>query len=531
MSVTRAGRVPVRAGLVRWWPESLAVMAALIWAALAYRTAHGRHFAVVANPALPTWWEWSDQGRYYRAARAWASWSLDPTQHWYFAGYALLGAAMFRLMPGQPFYVVNLACLILFGLALAFLARRLADRARWAVVAGAAVFVLTVVLTPFAMKAFVEPWTTTPTAFLSLGAFLMAFRLWERPSAGRAAGLGLVAGSIALFRPTDVIPLGAALAFWTLVSLRTIGWRRLALVAGGGIAGAAVPLAVTVASYVAVFGFSRNTYLLQSAETGFEWRLIPLHWVTLFVSPQLAFPDEFSLSQRFPWVVPGVAGMVACLVSTHGETRRRHGLVISAVALHCSLYMAYRDLHPQGLFRFANYHYFKWCLPVFGLYAVFLVTEVVRRPQKARALGAGAVVTLGLFSWRAPWREVRADWVAQARVDGRTLTLPQAPRSVYDGLFVPAAGGFSKVYLSSYEMRIGDRVFHANADFKAFPVAGGLILMVLRPMPEGPAVIRFADGVQLLPGAMHMLRLRFRWQWPHVGALISAYSRRWHVDT
>ena len=237
-----------RAGVWRRWPEALAVAAALIWAALAYRVAHEGHFAVVANPDEPIWWNWTDQGRYYRAARAWGSFSLDPMQHWYFAGYPLLGAALYRLMPGQPFYVVDLACLVLFGLALAVLAQRLADRARWAVAAGAATFVVTVVLTPFAMKSFVEPWTTTPTAVLSLGSLLLAFRLWDRPSAERAASLGLAAGSMVLFRPTDAIPLGVALAFWTGVALRRLGWRELARVTGGGLVGVLVPLAVTAAS-------------------------------------------------------------------------------------------------------------------------------------------------------------------------------------------------------------------------------------------------------------------------------------------
>ena len=279
-----------------------------------------------------------------------------------------------------------------------------------------------------------------------------------------------------------------------------------------------------------MFGLHRSAYLVQSAQTGFEWRLIPLHWVTLFVSPQQMFTGEYSLAQRFPWIVPGVAGMVACLVTTRGATRLRHGLVVSATALHCLLYLAYRDLHPQGLFRFGNYHYFKWCVPVFGLYAVFLVTEVARRPRKVVAWGAGAAVALGLFSWRTHWREVPAGWLAEARMSGTTLSLPRAPRSVYDGLFVPAEGGLSKVYLADHEMQIGDRVFHSNIDFKAFPTAGGLILMVLRPMPKGPAVIGFSEGMSILPGPLRMLRARFVWRWPHVWALARAYYGRWHVD-
>ena len=500
--------------LVGW----AATAAALLWATLNYRAAYRGHFAVRLDPAFPQWWEWTDQGRYYLAAKAWATGSLDPSQHWYFAGYPLLGAALFRLSPGHPFYLVDLACLMLFGTLLVVLAGRLSSSPTRGRLIGAATFVITVVLPPYQMKAFIEPWTTTPTAPLTLAVLLLAFRLRDEPTPRRAAGLGLATASVLLFRPADVAPLALVVAASTGLRVR---------LAAAGMAGAAIPVVVAVSTYVAVFGLSQSPYLAQSAQTGFEWRLIPLHWVTLFVSPLPEFRDEFSLAQTFAWIIPGLAGMVACLIVSRGEARRRHWLVIAAVGLHCVLYLAYRDLHPHGLFRFGNYHYFKWCLPVFGLYAAFLLSEALLR-RRLVAVAVGLAVAGLLFSWRMTWQDIPAPWLAEARQDGEhTLFLPQPPRSVDDGLFIPADGGLRPIYLADHQMRVGDQAFGANADFKAFPVEGGMILTVLRPLPAGPTSLVLIDPVRLRPGPLRLLRAHLFWRWPHLVDVAATYYHRW----
>ena len=46
----------------------------------------------------PGWWTWFDQERYFAAATAWSQGNLDPAQHWYLPGYALLGAPFIRLI-------------------------------------------------------------------------------------------------------------------------------------------------------------------------------------------------------------------------------------------------------------------------------------------------------------------------------------------------------------------------------------------------------------------------------------------------
>ncbi len=533
MSASAGEREPARAGsrTARWsLPRSgvlewASATVALLWLAQSYVKVYHWHFAVVWNPARPQWWEWNDQGKYLRAAMAWASGDLDPSQHWYFPGYPVLGALFVPWSPGHPFYLVDLACLLGFGALLLALSGRLAPDRRWAWPTAALVLVVTVSLTRLEMKAFVEPWTTTPTAApLTLGAAVLAFRLWERPSPGRAGLLGLVAASVFLFRPMDAVPVCLAAAATTAWALRRqLTWRLV----GAGAAGALLPVLVAGTLHLLVFGMHKGLYLEQSGQTGFEWRLIPLHWVTIVVSPLPQYPGSFSLAQTFPWLIPGVAGMVACLVGSRGMLRLRHALVIGTVLLHCGLYLAYRDLHPPGLFVFGNYHYFKWCLPVFGLYSVYLVALVPRLDRRWAAWGAGLAAAAFLFSWRVSWRMLDPAAAGDSWASGHRLVLSHAPRSVNDGVFVAASGGRSQIYLGNYEMRVGERVFQANADFKAFPVPGGLVFTVLRPMPPGPAVVDFSDGVTLETGRPVFLREKFALRGPRWGAAVKAYYRRW----
>ena len=502
------------------------VSVVLLLTTVAYVWAHANHVAVLRSPAFPEWWQWNDQSKYLRAMRAWLAGDLSPALHWYFPGYPLLGAAFSLLTPTQPFYLADLLCLLAFGAAFAQVAGRLAPDLRFARAGGALVFLVTVPLASYELKSFVEPWTTTPTAPLTLFAILQAFRLWDRPTSPRAAMLGLLTASVILFRPVDVAPLLLAMVASSAVALRH-QWRsfgRLVVAAG---AGGSVPVLVVAALHLTIFGLHRGLYLEQSAETGFEWRLIPLHWVTIFVSPLPELPGEFSLAQTFPLIVPGVAGMIGCLIACRGRARFRHALVIGAVTLHCLLYLAYRDLHPQGLFRFSTYHYFKWCIPFFGLYAVSLMIEVARSPRRWAAWSAGLAVVVALFSWRVTWREATPSTQRQPVVrNARALALAEAPRSVLDGVYVPASGGFSDIYLNSYTMTVGSTIFHANADFKAFPYRDGLIFTVLRPIPPGPATVTFAKGVSLV-GEPRLVRAGLRFRWPHLTGVALTFYRRW----
>jgi len=447
------------------------------------------------------WWIWNDQGLYVKAARAWAAGNLDPLQHWYFPGYPLLGAAFSLLTPIQPFYLPDLLCLLAFGWLFTLLAARLAPDLRWSRAIGAVTFFVTVGLSPWEMKVFVEPWSTTPTAPLALGSLILAMRFWDRPSASRAALLGLVAAAAILFRPTDAAVLLAvcgASAGITLL-LHRLRWRDAAAATAAGIAGAAAPVVLLAGLHLSIFGWHWGSYIEQSRLAGFEWRLLPLRWVMIFVSPQPLFADNYGLAQEFPWIAPGVAGMAACLIASRGSAWFRHALVTAAIGAHCAAYLAYRDLHPQGLLHFSNYHYFKWVLPVFGLYTVYLFALIWTAPRRRLAWGAGAVAVIALFGWRPQWVEHAPGYTANdARIEGpQTLVLPHGLHCVRDGVRLAATGDYWAIYSGQSTMQTSDRTYSANNDLKSFPVPGGLLFTVLRPTPPGESVVTFNPEVTL----------------------------------
>ncbi len=456
----------------------VAVIAGTAWYAL----------AMLADKAHPTtaflgWWGWWDQSLYLRAAQAWSAGVLDPAEHWYFPGYPLLAAPFVRLLPTDPFIPVDLACLWISTLAFCALAARLLDRPGARAI-GAAVWMVTVVASPLGFRIWVEPWTTTPVAALGLVSLWLSLRLLDGGGIRIAAWLGLSVAAIVLFRPTDAVVLGASAALTTgFVTITRRDWRVMAAWA----LGAGVSVGVFAATYLAIYGLRRSPYLEISAAMGFEWRLLPLRWVTLVVDPTPLLPDEAGLARAFWWVVPGVLGAAACLASTRGGTWRRHAAVLLTVTVHCALYLAYRDLHPQGLIRFGNYHYFRWVLPILGLYAVALVLVPVWSGRQRLGWGA-AGLALGLFCWRAQFvpGPAPARWTGPA-----DLLLPDGFDGITGAVRIAAKGDFVALYQTYFALTAGGMAWNQYSAFKTEPVPGGLLLVPLRPLPPGPVSIAF----------------------------------------
>lgn len=518
----------------RWAPfatpaarDRFIVWAVLLLTGADYMIRHQMHGNHPKTLRMTGWWLWDDQGYYIRAARAWVAGNLDPAQHWYPPGYALLGAAFVWLMPIQPFYLPDLLCLIAYGWLLVGLAERLAPDLRHTRIIGAMVFFITVALSRLQMQSYVEPWTSTPTAPLTLACLHLALRFWDRPSAGGAAWLGGVATSLVLFRPTDAAILTAVTApFAGLATLRAEpGWRMLRI-AVAGIAAAALPVLVLAVIQVAIHGWSTAGYIEQSSRLGFEWRLLPLNWVTLFVSPEPLIPNERSMTQLFPWIMPGIAGMAACLVAARGTARIRHALVIGAVTVHCATYLAYRDLHPQGLVHFGNYHYFKWTIPIFGLYAAYLVVLVKDGVRPGIAWAIGLAVMASLFAWRAEWMTPAPGYSAEARIEPpRTLILPEGIHAVQDGVRLMASGSFESIFIAPYSMQAGGHTYVSNADLKSLPMKGGLMFTTLRPITARLAIVTFNPGVTPDPTVPPQIgRQVIRFGWP---ALLDPLRRWW----
>ena len=413
-----------------------------------------------------------------------------------------------HLTPASPFLLPNLALLLASLWLTAALAARLAPRWPLAPSLGAAAFLGASVLPPAALDAWVTPWTTTPTAALTLGCLLAAAafaarlpddRADDRAVPGRLAWpaftAALCGAGVALFRPSDAAVLlgtvGAALL--AALARRPPGARALAEAALAAAAGCALAGLLLAAPYLAVHGWQRSAYVATSAEIGFEWRLIPLRWVTIMLSPRPWLPEGSGLVEAFPWIIPGLAGVAACLTSPPaGGARALHAAVAAAMAGQVLLYLAYRDLHAPGLWAFGNNHYFKWVLPLLGVYALLLAGTLLER--RWRGALAGATALLALLPWRA---ELVLEGNGGARVEAGALVLPPVRLGTDDAVLVPATGPRDSIYFGEHRMRVGEGEFSQIEDFKTFPVPGGLMITPLRPLPAGPVLWTPGGGVTL----------------------------------
>ena len=492
----------VRAG----WPRIVWALAVAVAGLNVLGKCLHRQPALVSRPinaARDTGWStWWDQGKYLDAAQAWANGNLDLSHHWYLPGYALLGAPFVRLVLAQPFLIPNLACLTAAIWLFAQLTAQLAPKLAHARALGALIFLGTLIVSPKLMDAWIVPWSTTPTAPLILGCLLVALRFQERPTPRRAFLTALSGAAIAMFRPTDAVALSVVvIPFMIAILLLSPLDRRSRLrVGAAAVGGAVLPLAVLAAAYAAIHGLAADPYLAQASWIGLEWRSLPLQWVEIFVSPRPLFPEGRGLAQGFPWVVFGVAGMAAMLAAARGRERAGHVLVVAVIVSYCAFSLAFRDLHPQGLWRYANHHYFKWMLPVFALYGVFLAAGLLSA-QRLRAAAAGLVAVCVLFAWRVEWAP---DARGGAVITGpHTLALhhPHHHWSAGDGVLFRAAGApsWESVYFGSHEIRAGEDAFPVNASLKIAPVDDGMLLTLLRPLPPGEATLTLDPAVTLDP--------------------------------
>ncbi len=435
-----------------------------------------------------------DQQRYLTSARAWAAGDLSPTQHHYFPLYPLMGAAFVWLTPGQPFMVPDLLYLLASLFLFIRIGRRLAPG--W----GDAVFALCFSVAVLSGKwlffwLWVVPWTSSGEAPLQYATLLLALRFAERTGGCRAFPLGLCLGLAAGIRPGDAAVLGIGCGFYVLYALLhgRAGPRLSAISAGAGVLGLGCGLLPWVMAQVAISGLSLGAYAEKSASIGFEWRLLPMRWVCLVIDPRPLLPEGNGMGEVLPWVFPGIAGMLFGLMPRAGYRLAPAALVAATLSLHWALYLSYRDLQPYGLWRFTNVHYFKWTFPFLVLGCVQLAAALARRGDRVRACLACAL-TLCLILWRP----VRTDAApASLQASGHSLLLAQDLTPLDSALALPLSGSWRSLYFGAFVLHAGGRDYRNTFDFKVLPVPAGALLVPLRPLPRGPAMLDLPDDVSI----------------------------------
>ncbi len=454
---------------------------------------------VYKYPDFSVFFDGADQGRYLEAARAWAVFDLTPSRHHYLPLYPMLGALFVWLTPAQPFMLPDLVCLLAALMLFIRIGRRLA--AGWSDSAIALCFMVAVLSGKWMVFwVWIMPWTSTGSAPLQFASVLLALRFGEQPDAARATALGACIGLVAGFRPSDAGVLaatGGGYALFILVRSRA-STRAWALVAGAAFAGLLAGLLPWLVAHYEIFGAAGGPYVQKSAAIGFEWRLLPMRWVTLVIDPRPLLPNGAGMAEVLPWVIPGIAGMLAALIPRPGRPVGPAAFVAATVTLHVALYLTYRDLNPDGLWRFVNIHYFKWIFPFLTLWAAqFVAALVTGRPERTGALAA-LVVTLALFAWRPLLRKPDAAAVTYLQgAAGESVRLPEGLSRLDRALFLDLSGAWEAIHAGKFVLHDGQATFASQFDFKVLPLRRGALLFPLRPLPPGPAVLDLPPGIGL----------------------------------
>ena len=318
--------------------------------------------------AVPIWHGFTDQSSYLKSARAFAAFNFSPDQHVYPPLYALLAAPFVWLNPNEPFFAVNAACTAASVYILVEMFGPIIGR----VAAGAFALAFLGASSHMLYEVFVVPWTSTPATVLFLLALasLAALEQSGRPSFRNSATLGAAIGLLVLTRPLDAAVALAIVPFWMLALWRTLSGQELparlfavvrySITAGVGVALGAALLA---GSNLLIYGSLRSPYIGESAGW-FAWSDLPEKMVSLISDSATLYAEPgHVLLVRFPWLTLAIGAAAFCLV--YGPLWLKAAVAVSV--LHFTIYSSYRDLLPNGLFRYVNYHYFRWVLWLFFL--------------------------------------------------------------------------------------------------------------------------------------------------------------------
>lgn len=443
------------------------------------------------NPAAAPWgwWGWYDQSVTLRSTAALAAGNLDPLQHHYPIGYALMGVPGYLIAPLHAFAAIDLAALLGALAGFVAVARRLGLPSS----ASSPLFALAVLGNTTLFRQWVIPWNTTPVAAL-IWILLACAAAWMEGKR-RPIAMGLVAGLIVACRPSEAMLVAIPLV--TVVWTDVRAWHRHGYRFFGGwlricITGTMVMLPV-VTLHLAIYGPHPSDYMLESAHYGFTLHDAGWKAYVLLLDPYSWFADGYGLFQREPWLVIGLAGLL--LATFRGGLR---SLLAACLFVHCLLYVCYVDLLPTGMWRYLNVHYFLWTIPGYALLAVLLTRDLFQS-HRLRVMAFSAVVSaLALVGLRFDPQTVGPEISAKA-ID-------------FDGPLPP----YLETYFGRFALADDGGIFSNKTDMRVFVSLHGIQVISLRRDFVGP--VHWLPGLAP-PGyenvpASRRLAISLRWTLP-----------------
>ena len=438
-----------------------------------------------------------------------------PASQVYEPGYPLLASLFVHLVPFDPFLVPNLLAVVAACWWFGTVARAVLGPAAPSREIGMAVFALTSLFNLRVADLWTTPWTTTPTVALGFGALAAGLSTLSRPRARAAFGAGLAGGLVAAFRPSDILfvlpPAALAVLFGVA---RSEAATRARLLASFGL-GAGLGLGAAIGLHASVWGLHPSPYMILSAQVGFEWRLLPLQWVLLVDGPMPETAGR-GIVPAFPFLILGLpALLVFALAGTRGGGMRApHVVLCCYVLLAFAEFLAYRDLHPSGLWRYRNVYYFTWLFPIGGLYALLLCREVLAGSWRTGA--CTVALALLAFCWTPVLR--RMPLQDATIVAAHRLMLPHGLPDVTDAVLLPLAHPASEMEVIGEDISAvsPERRWRSVFDLRAYPHGGNALLVPLRPV-GGPLDVTTGPLLPLDTQAAPVLvrqTAAFRLPWP-----------------
>lgn len=340
------------------------------------------HPGLSAPETRAGWWSWADQTKYAGAAVALEAGRIDAQSYYYPLGYSALGAPFVRVFPAHPFFLPNLAAVLLAAALGWWWARRWLGAS--AVLLLAVLFLVT--HASLLRLTLVIPWNTIPVQAAFFAGLWLSL---TRRSGGALVGLAAIAAGTYLVRPSDAACFTPLLV---VATLRLPTWR--ARLGWGTLGVAIVAAAVAAVAWLnwRTFGDWRTPYERGSFENiGFLEYPLTHKLYGLFVDGETFFGEYgTALLWRYPWlflVVPGVIWWV-----------RREGwpavAALAAVVLNWGLYICYNDFTPSAIYRFSLIHYISWAFWPLWVVAVAALVHGWRQ----RSVWVGGALAVGVFA-------------------------------------------------------------------------------------------------------------------------------------
>lgn len=444
----------------------------------------------LAHPAVPggsfstfpmSWWGWFDQGNYLASANAIVNLDFRAESHFYPPLYPLLGAVFIKLLPGHPYFFVNLICFLWISYVFLYVSDSYLPRS-----IGCVIFLLTTIVDSRIFENYLIPWSTTiNVALLSAGIYFLAI---ARSRSLIADGkfkyrtlflAALMLGLTVCARPVDGV-VAALLAlciylkscFYDASSERTLA-RTFAITKVMAVGFCVGPVIFFVFNWF-VFGDPLGGYLQKGVSNGYPlqgfFSELAEKSTSIFLDSETLYGEPgAALFEKFPWLLLSVCGLF--WVAFKGDFFVK-SVAVSILTLFI-LYLPFGDLLPTGLWRYLNIHYFKWMFPylglIIGLFAVY-VAKSFKRKNNRILITTAITVTVALgATLQLDLKIERADLIQSE--DGRVqIYLSDAATDFIDVGGV--SGNFNDTYFGwENNIYLDGRRLNMVRDFRLIPIS------------------------------------------------------------